>query len=151
MAFAQPAYRESLRDTETCLSVRASKLYHMGFRQPVRRSTLADTNERREWRIYAALAHRQHRRIQQFRGTSQYAVKTRIWIVVSVYVLVAVVKTRLDLDASFYTLLRSLLLTTFDKTPKGSSRWFRFNQHFVGCGFNPRSDSEEGAEGSTVY
>ena len=55
MAFAQLTYRESLRDIETCLSVHASKLYHMGFRQPVRRSTLADANERRDWRIHAAL------------------------------------------------------------------------------------------------
>ncbi len=58
MAFAQLTYRESLRDIETCLSVHASKLYHMGFRQPVRRSTLADANERRDWRIYADLAQR---------------------------------------------------------------------------------------------
>ena len=57
MAFAQLTYRESLRDIETCLSVHASKLYHMGFRQPVRRSTLADANERRG-RIHAALAQR---------------------------------------------------------------------------------------------
>ena len=54
MAFAQLTYRESLRDIETCLSVHASKLYHMGFRQPIRRSTLADANERRDWRIHAA-------------------------------------------------------------------------------------------------
>ena len=58
MAFAQLTYRESLRDIETCLSVHASKLYHMGFRQPVRRSTLADANERRDWRIHAELAER---------------------------------------------------------------------------------------------
>ena len=58
MAFAQLTCRESLRDIETCLSVHASKLYHMGFRQPVRRSTLADANERRDWRIHAALAQR---------------------------------------------------------------------------------------------
>ena len=58
MAFAQLTYRESLRDIETCLSVHASKLYHMGFRQPVRRSTLADANERRDCRIHAALAQR---------------------------------------------------------------------------------------------
>ena len=58
MAFAQLTYRESLRDIETCLSVHASKLYHMGFRQPLRRSTLADANERRDWRIHAALAQR---------------------------------------------------------------------------------------------
>ena len=44
--------------SKTCLSVHASKLYHMGFRQPVRRSTLADANERRDWRIHAALAQR---------------------------------------------------------------------------------------------
>ena len=47
-----------LRRYETCLSVHASKLYHMGFRQPLRRSTLADANERRDWRIHAALAQR---------------------------------------------------------------------------------------------
>ncbi len=57
MAFAQLTYRESLRDIETCLSVQPTKLYHMGFREPVRRSTLADANEARDWRIYAELAH----------------------------------------------------------------------------------------------
>jgi Domain of unknown function (DUF4372)/Transposase DDE domain len=58
MAFAQLTYRESLHDIETCLSVQASKLYHMGLREPVRRSTLADANETRDWRIYADLAQR---------------------------------------------------------------------------------------------
>jgi transposase len=58
MAFAQLTYRESLRDIETCLSVQPSKLYYMGFRDPVRRSTLADANESRDWRIYADLAQR---------------------------------------------------------------------------------------------
>lgn len=58
MAFAQLTFRESLRDIEACLSAQSSKLYHMGFRQPVRRSTLADANESRDWRIYAELAHR---------------------------------------------------------------------------------------------
>ena len=58
MAFAQLTYRESLRDIEACLSVQASNLYHMGFRRPVRRSTLADANERRDWRIHAELAQR---------------------------------------------------------------------------------------------
>jgi len=58
MAFAQLTYRESLRDIETCLSVQASKLYHMGFSEPVRRSTLADANELRDWRIHADLAQR---------------------------------------------------------------------------------------------
>ena len=58
MAFAQLTYRESLRDIETCLSVQPSKLYSMGFRNPVRRSTPADANEARDWRSYAALAQR---------------------------------------------------------------------------------------------
>lgn len=58
MAFAQLTYRESLRDIETCLSAQAGKLYSMGFREPVRRSTLADANETRDWRIWAELAQR---------------------------------------------------------------------------------------------
>src|SRR5450631_3599639 len=58
MAFAQLTYRESLRDIEACLSAQPSKLYPMGFRSPVRRSTLAEANERRDWRIYAVLAQR---------------------------------------------------------------------------------------------
>lgn len=58
MAFAQLSYRESLRDIEVCLSAQASKLYHMGLREPVHRSTLADANESRDWRIYADFAQR---------------------------------------------------------------------------------------------
>jgi hypothetical protein len=56
MAFAQLTYRDSLRDTVTCLNAQHAKLYHMGIRGPVRRSTLADANERRDWRLYAAFA-----------------------------------------------------------------------------------------------
>ena len=56
MAFAQLTYRESLRDIEACLSAQASKLYHMGLREPIRRSTLSDANEARDWRIYADFA-----------------------------------------------------------------------------------------------
>ena len=52
MAFAQLTYRESLRDIEACLSAQPTKLWHMGFRGSVRRSTLADANEARDWRIY---------------------------------------------------------------------------------------------------
>jgi len=58
MAFAQLTYRESLRDIEACLSAQSHKLYHMGFQEPVRRSTLADANESRDWRIYADFAQR---------------------------------------------------------------------------------------------
>jgi hypothetical protein len=58
MAFAQLTYRESLRDIESCLSAQRDKLYHMGLRQAVSRSTLADANESRDWRIYADFAQR---------------------------------------------------------------------------------------------
>lgn len=58
LAFAQLTYRESLRDIEACLSAQSAKLYHMGIRSTVKRSTLADANERRDWRIYAEFAHR---------------------------------------------------------------------------------------------
>ena len=56
MAFAQLTYRESLRDIEACLRSIGGKLYHMGFRGKVARSTLADANESRDWRIYAEFA-----------------------------------------------------------------------------------------------
>src|SRR6202162_6374602 len=178
MAFAQLTYRESLRDIETCLRAVSGKLYHMGFRTSVARSTLADANESRDWRIYADFAqtliatarrlyagdtmgvdqsryalsfesasvypdplrkvsyyhaetHRrlkfltnnftlpaltiasiykqrwqvelffkwikQHLRIKAFYGTSENAVKRQIWIAVSVYVLVAIIRKRLGL------------------------------------------------------
>jgi hypothetical protein len=58
MAFAQLTYRESLRDIEACLSAQPEKLWHMGFRGPVHRSTLADANQVRDWRIYAEFAQR---------------------------------------------------------------------------------------------
>ena len=56
MAFAQLTYRESLRDIETCLHSMRGKLYHMGLRATVARSTLADANENRDWRIFADFA-----------------------------------------------------------------------------------------------
>ena len=56
MSFAQLTYRESLRDIEACLRAQQSKLYHMGIRSNVSRSTLADANESRDWRIYADFA-----------------------------------------------------------------------------------------------
>ena len=58
LAFAQLTYRESLRDIEACLSAQAAKLYHMGIKSAVSRSTLADANEGRDWRIYAEFGQR---------------------------------------------------------------------------------------------
>jgi hypothetical protein len=57
MAFAQLTYRESLRDIEACLRSMHNKLYHIGIRGSIARSTLADANEKRDWRIYADFAH----------------------------------------------------------------------------------------------
>jgi len=56
MAFAQITYRESLRDLEACLGAQPAKLYGMGFRKAVAKSTLADANERRDWRLWHSLA-----------------------------------------------------------------------------------------------
>ncbi|MCD4748968.1 MAG: DUF4372 domain-containing protein [Thermoanaerobaculales bacterium] len=201
MAFAQLTYRESLRDVEICLRSQKNKLYHIGIRGRVSRSTLADANEKRDWRIYEALGqslirearrlyshpvdktsgifcdqtivltgpktsqlypsklrrikyydaqttktfvfltnhfglpaetivdlyrHRwqvdlffkwikQHLRIKSFFGTSENAVKTQIWIAVSVYVLIAIIKKRLKIEASLYTILQVLSLSAFEK------------------------------------
>ncbi len=56
MSFAQLTYRESLRDIETCLRAMQNKLYHIGLQSHISRSTLADGNEKRDWRIYADFA-----------------------------------------------------------------------------------------------
>jgi hypothetical protein len=56
MAFAQLTFRESLRDIETCLRAHATKWYHLGIRGGIARSTLADANETRDWRIYQDFA-----------------------------------------------------------------------------------------------
>ena len=60
---------------------------------------------------------KQHLRIKAFYGTSENAVKTQIWIAVSVYVLVAIVRKRLGLEASLYQILQILSLTLFEKAP----------------------------------
>lgn len=56
LGFAQLTYRESLRDIETCLRSLGSKLYHVGFRGNISRSTLADANRTHDWRIFADFA-----------------------------------------------------------------------------------------------
>jgi hypothetical protein len=104
MAFAQLTFRESLRDIEACLAAQAAKLYHMGFRQPVRRSTLADANERRDWRIYSEFA---QVLIRQARA------------------LYAVESLDLDLDATVYALDATtidLCLSVFSWAPFRSTK-----------------------------
>jgi Domain of unknown function (DUF4372)/Transposase DDE domain len=95
MAFAQLTYRESLRDIETCLSAQTSKLYHMGFRKPVSRSTLADANESRDWRIYADLAHRLIATARSLYANDSFGVELRD----TVYALDA---TTIDLSLSMF-------------------------------------------------
>ena len=56
LSFGQLAQRESLRDLVSCLEAHQSKLYHLGFSQGISRTTLADANEKRDWRIYADFA-----------------------------------------------------------------------------------------------
>ncbi len=56
-------------------------------------------------------------RIKRFFGTSENAVKTQVWIAISVYVLIAIIKKRLDIDASLYTILQVLSVAVFEKTP----------------------------------
>ena len=194
MAFAQLTYRESLRDIEICLRAMQPKLYHAGIRGKVSRSTLADANEKRDWRIYADFAHvligmarelyvdedfglqiteaayvldsttidlclslfpwasfRQHKgaiklhtemdlrgsipcviRITHgkihdvtfldqlllepaaFTGISENAVKTQIWIAISVYVLVAIIKKKLRIERTLNEILQVLSITLFE-------------------------------------
>jgi IS4 transposase len=60
---------------------------------------------------------KQHLRIKAFYGTSENAVKTQIWIAISVYVLVAIIKKKLKVKASLYTMLQILSMSLFEKTP----------------------------------
>ena len=233
-AFAQLSYRESLRDIELCLGAQASKLFHMGLSQPAKCTTLAEANERRDWRLFAEFAQclidearglfaaepfgidlagsvyafdastielclslfpwahvgrdksakasiklhtlldlrgnipsfihlstgrmadvrgldklslepgaiyvmdlqgalaggvvlqacpelvegwiKPHLRIKKFYGTTENAVKSQIWIAVSIHVLTAIIKKRLKLRPSLYGLLQQLSLTLLEKT-----------------------------------
>ena len=74
LAFAQLTYRESLRDIEACLRAQQPKLYHIGFRGRVSRSTLAHANEHRDWRIYADLARELIRQARQLYRHDSFAV-----------------------------------------------------------------------------
>lgn len=75
MAFAQLTHRESLRDVESALGCRADLLYQMGFRGRVQRSTLADANAQRDWRIYADWAQALIRRARQLYANEPFAIE----------------------------------------------------------------------------
>jgi LPS sulfotransferase NodH len=76
MAFAQLTYRDSLRDTVCCLRAMQEKLYHVSINGKVSRSTLADANEKRDWRIYCDVA-RYLRKYQFFRHLQKTITKTK--------------------------------------------------------------------------
>ena len=104
MSFAQLTRRESLRDIEVSLAAHRGQLYHAGFRSPVKRSTLADANETRDWRIYSEFA---QQLIQQAR------------------LLYSDVDLGLDLEDSLYALDSSIIdlsLTLFPWAPFERSR-----------------------------
>lgn len=75
LAFAQLTYRESLRDIETCLRAHQAKLYHLGIRGNIARSTLADANESRDWRIYQDFALSQIKLARQLYLQDSFAVE----------------------------------------------------------------------------
>ena len=120
MAFAQLTYRESLRDIEACLrSVGGTRkrltFLTNNFTLPA--FTIAQIYKSR-WQVELFFKWiKQHLRIKAFYGTSENAVKTQIWIAVSVYVLVAIARKRMALDASLYQILQILSVTLFEKTP----------------------------------
>jgi len=75
MVFAQLTFRESLRDIETCLRTNTTKLYHLGIRGGIARSTLADANEKRDWRIYQHFALRLIHTARQLHARDRFAVE----------------------------------------------------------------------------
>lgn len=77
LAYAQMAGRESLRDIETCLNSHREKLYHIGFRGNVSRTTLADANERRDWRIFQDFGHVLIRMAQQLYESDALAIELK--------------------------------------------------------------------------
>ena len=133
LSFAQFSYRESLRDFEYCLESVRSKLYHYGIKTAVSRSTLAEANKDRDWRIYADYAQvlykqrwqvelffkwiKQNLRVKKFYGNSENAVKIQIWIAVCDYLIIAILKKKLNLEPSMNQILQILSISLFEKIP----------------------------------
>ena len=147
MAFAQLSYRESLRDIESCLRSRGDDLYHMAPRrqggdypEKLRRVRFYDEKQSRHlvfltnnmalpaqviaklykmrWQVEIFFKWiKQHLRIKSFYGTSANAVKTQVWIAVTTYVLVAILKKNLNLESSLHRILQVLSVSLFEQTP----------------------------------
>lgn len=111
-SYPQPLRRIKYRDPETGKSF---DFLTNNFAVPAQ--TVADLYRYR-WQVELFFKWiKQHLRIKSFFGTSENAVKSQIWIAISVYVLVAIIKKRLEIDADLYTILQVLSLTLFEKTP----------------------------------
>ena len=107
--------RAAARELSGCGNQEAVQVSHDNFALPA--LTIAKIYKCR-WQVELFFKWiKQHLRIKAFYGTSENAVKTQIWIAVSVYVLVAIVRKRLGLDASLYQILQILSVTLFEKTP----------------------------------
>lgn len=113
MAFAQLTYRESLRDVEGCLRAHKAKLYHLGIRGGIARSTLADANENRDWRIFQDFALHLIKITRALYADDRFGVDLDN----TVYALVALVKKQLKIESSLYTILQILSLSIYEKTP----------------------------------
>ncbi len=136
MVFAQLTWREELRDIETCFNARPECLNYLEFEKPIARSTLAEANEQRDWRIWqdsrlwliskARKLYKmcwcvelffkwikQNLLIKHFYVNSLNAVKTQIWIVIAVYLIIAILHKDLKLSGS----LQLLSVHRFEKIP----------------------------------
>ena len=115
--YSKKAYPEKLRRTKFYYAVRDKLLTFITNHLRLPAVTIATLYKRR-WQVEIFFKWiKQHLRIKRFYGTSENAVKTQICIAVSVYVLVAIIKKRLNIDLSLYTILQILSITLFEKMP----------------------------------
>jgi transposase len=111
------AYPDPLRKVSYFDAERSKRLKFLTNNFTLPAQTIADLYRQR-WQVELFFKWiKQHPRIKAFYGTSENAVKTQIWIAVSIYVLVAIVRKRLELEASLYQILQILSVTLFEKTP----------------------------------
>ena len=111
------AYPDTLRKVSYFDAERSKRLKFLTNNFTLPAQTIADLYRQR-WQVELFFKWiKQHLRIKAFYGNSENAVKTQIWIAVSIYVLVAIVRKRLGLEASLYQILQILSLTLFEKTP----------------------------------
>ena len=111
------AYPDALRRVDYVDAETGKRLVLLDQQLLASRATIAAIYKQR-WQVELFFKWiKQHLRIKAFFGTSENAVKTQIWIAVSVYVLVAIVRKRLELEVSLYQILQILSLTLFEKTP----------------------------------